>query len=221
MGGGGGVVFAAGFGGGGGGVLVPAGFAGGGGGGGVVFPAGLGGAGGGGVFPAGVGLGADLGASDFLGSYLPEGFFASFGALFGSFLPSAAGLLSFAPLLASFFVSAGLVPVGFAPSPGFAPWVPATGAPVAGAPGVPGVPGTPGFGFLFWCLSGLMIVDSGRISVTTPAAIVLPPYLNANLDPLLITIGKCNLALIDKLSPGFAILVFSGNYISTAVSAVL
>jgi hypothetical protein len=39
-------------------------------------------------------------------------------------------------------------------------------------------------------------------------AIVLPPFLRANLDPLVIVNGKCNLALIETLSPGFAILLF-------------
>ena len=47
--------------------------------------------------------------------------------------------------------------------------------------------------------------------MTTPAAIVLPPSLKANLDPLVIVKGKCSLALIDKLSPGLAIFVFSGS----------
>jgi hypothetical protein len=57
----------------------------------------------------------------------------------------------------------------------------------------------------------LISVLSGRISVTTPAAIVFPPSLKANLDPLVIVKGKCSLALIDKLSPGLAIFVFYGN----------
>lgn len=59
------------------------------------------------------------------------------------------------------------------------------------------------------------------MSVTTPAAIVLPPSLKANFDPLVMVNGKCSLALIDKLSPGLAILTFSGSSISAAVSAVL
>lgn len=49
--------------------------------------------------------------------------------------------------------------------------------------------------------------------MTTPAAIVLPPSLRANLDPLVMVNGKCNLALIETLSPGLAILVFSGSSI--------
>ncbi len=50
---------------------------------------------------------------------------------------------------------------------------------------------------------------------------VLPPYLRANLDPFVIVIGKLSLALMVRLSPGFAILTPSGRHISAAVSAVL
>jgi hypothetical protein len=57
--------------------------------------------------------------------------------------------------------------------------------------------------------------------VTTPAATVFPPSLRANLTPLVIVNGKCNLARTFKLSPGLAILTFSGRKISAAVSAVL
>ena len=49
-------------------------------------------------------------------------------------------------------------------------------------------------------------VVSGRISVTIPAAIVFPPSLKANLDPLEMVMGKFNLALMVRLSPGLAIL---------------
>ena len=66
-----------------------------------------------------------------------------------------------------------------------------------------------------------MIVSSGRVSVTTPAAIVFPPSLKANLEPFEIVNGKWSLILTAKLSPGLAIFVFSGNSISAAVSAVL
>jgi hypothetical protein len=64
-------------------------------------------------------------------------------------------------------------------------------------------------------------VSSGKILVTTPAAIVFPPSLKANLAPLTIVNGKLSLALIVILSPGFAILTPSGRQISAAVSAVL
>jgi hypothetical protein len=64
-------------------------------------------------------------------------------------------------------------------------------------------------------------VVSGKISVTTPAAMVLPPSLNANLEPFSIVRGKLSLALIVRLSPGLAILTPSGKAISAAVSAVL
>lgn len=47
--------------------------------------------------------------------------------------------------------------------------------------------------------------------MTIPAAIVFPPSLKANLAPLLIVNGKFNLILTETLSPGFAILTFSGN----------
>ena len=57
--------------------------------------------------------------------------------------------------------------------------------------------------------------------MTTPAAMVLPPSLKANLDPFWMVIGKLSLALMVKLSPGLAILTPSGRQISAAVSAVL
>lgn len=49
--------------------------------------------------------------------------------------------------------------------------------------------------------------------MTTPAATVFPPSLKANLTPLVIVSGKCNLALTFKLSPGLAILTLSGKKI--------
>ncbi len=73
----------------------------------------------------------------------------------------------------------------------------------------------------FLCLPKSNSVFSGKISVTTPAAIVFPPYLSANLAPLTIVSGKCNFNLILRLSPGLAILTPSGKQISAAVSAVL
>ena len=71
------------------------------------------------------------------------------------------------------------------------------------------------------CLPESNTVYSGKISVTTPAATVLPPSLKANLHPLVIVNGKCNFALTFKLSPGLAILTLSGKKISAAVSEVL
>jgi hypothetical protein len=50
---------------------------------------------------------------------------------------------------------------------------------------------------------------------------VFPPSLRANLDPLLIVMGKLSLALMVRLSPGLAIFTPSGRHISAAVSAVL
>ncbi len=178
-------------GGGGGAVLPPAGL--GGGGGGVALPAvGLGG-GGGVVFPAG-GLGGDLASvfgalSAFLGYYFAAGFLASLGAslvwiVFGTLLES---------VFASFLPSAGLAPsAGLPPSAGLF------------------YPTTASLGF-FPPFPVFISVLSGRIYVTTPAAIVFPPSLKANLEPLVIVNGKCNLAFIDKLSPGLAIFVFSGS----------
>ncbi len=204
-GGGGGVVFPAGFGGGGGGVFVPAGFGGGGG----AFPVGLGGAGGGVFVPAGF---AGAGGAVFappaagLGALLAYGlapyFFAYGAGFFASFAPSlAAGagfLASFGALLASFFPSAGLAPyAGLAPPA-------APGAP--GAP--PGAPGGACYLDFFCCFPGFITVVSGRIYVTTPAAMVFPPYLKANLDPFVIVNGKCSFPLMDKLSPGLPIFTF-------------
>lgn len=65
--------------------------------------------------------------------------------------------------------------------------------------------------FFFGCLLWLITVVSGKISVTTPAAMVFPPSLNANLDPFEIVNGKWSFPLIVTLSPGLAILVLSGN----------
>ena len=211
-GGGGGVVaLPAGFGGGGGGAVFPAAGLGGGGGGAVFPAAGLGGGGGGAVFPAGAGFGgalvSGLGAlSAFFGSSFPAGFLASLGASLASFPPATGFFASFDE---SFFGSAGLArSAGLASS--------ADLAPSAGLASVGGA----SLGFLP-PFPALTYVLSGRISVTTPAAIVLPPSLRANLDPLVMVNGKCNFALIEILSLGLAILVFSGSSISTAVSAVL
>lgn len=77
------------------------------------------------------------------------------------------------------------------------------------------------FSFPFLCLPESKTVSSGKISVTTPAATVLPPSLKANLAPFVIVNGKWSFALTLRLSPGFAILTFSGRKISAAVSAVL
>lgn len=57
--------------------------------------------------------------------------------------------------------------------------------------------------------------------MTIPAAIVFPPSLSANRDPLSMVMGKLSLALMVRLSPGFAIFTPSGRQISAAVSAVL
>ena len=57
--------------------------------------------------------------------------------------------------------------------------------------------------------------------MTIPAAMVFPPYLKANLDPLEMVMGKFNLALMVRLSPGCAILTPGGRHIYAAVSAVL
>lgn len=151
--------------------------------------------GGGGAFPAGLGGG---------GGAFPVGFGGGGGAFpfaggGGGVLP--AGLAGDAALGAYF--AAGFFESAF-------------GASVLAA----GVGG--GASVFFWgCLLALITVFSGRISVTTPAAIVFPPSLKANLAPFAIVSGKCNFPLIVTLSPGLAILVLSGNSISTEVSAVL
>ena len=49
--------------------------------------------------------------------------------------------------------------------------------------------------------------------MTIPAAIVFPPSLSANLDPFSMVRGKLSLALMVRLSPGFAILTPSGRQI--------
>lgn len=75
--------------------------------------------------------------------------------------------------------------------------------------------------FFFCCFPKSKTVVYGSIFVIIPAAIVLPPYLKANLAPSWIANGKFNLTLIVKLSPGIAIFVFYGKAISAAESAVL
>jgi len=193
-----------------GGTVLPAG------GGGGVLPAG----GGGGVFPAGGGGGV-LPAAGGGGGALPAAggggvFPAGGGGVFpagGGVLPAAGGVL---PAAGGVFPAAGLG--ADLASPGLAA-VLAPVAPVAPVAGVPGVP--PGTILTFLGFPKSNSVVSGNISVTIPAAIVLPPSLKANLAPLEIVIGKLSLARIVKLSPGFAILIFSGRQISAAVSAVL
>lgn len=124
-------------------------------------------------------------------------FGASFLASFGASFLSAAFLSPALP--------AGLVSAGFLAS-----------VAVVVAAGV-----SAAFSFPFLCLPESKTVSYGKISVTTPAATVLPPSLKANLAPLVIVNGKWSLALTLRLSPGFAILMFSGRKISAAVSAVL
>ena len=68
-------------------------------------------------------------------------------------------------------------------------------------------------GFPFFTFPKSSSVSSGRISVTTPAAMVLPPSLKANLDPFSMVSGKWSLALMVRLSPGFPNLVPSGRRI--------
>lgn len=197
------------FGGGGGGVfvavvpvvvVVPA--FGGGGGGVLVVPAFEGG--GGGTFePVVVVVVLEAG---FGGGVWPFGglFAASFAGSFAGLLAASfAGSLDFSSFLSPAFLSPaflspGLVSAGFV-STGF-------GASVA---------------FFLTTFPVSNTVFYGKIYVTTPAATVFPPSLKANLAPFTIVNGKFNLALIFKLSPGFAILTPSGRHISAAVSAVL
>lgn len=182
-------------------------------GGGGVFPAGGGGvvlpAGGGGTFPLVAGGGGTLApvvvAAGFggvwpFGAYFPAGevaFGAYFLASFGASFLSAAFLSPAFP--------AGLVSAGF----------------LASVPGVVAVVAAGVSVFPFLCLPESKTVSSGKISVTTPAATVFPPSLKANLAPLVIVNGKWSFALTLTLSPGLAILMFSGRKISAAVSAVL
>lgn len=153
-----------------------------GGGGGGVLPLEAAGGGGGTLDPLAGGFGAYL-AGDF-GAYFPADFGAYFVPLSPVFLSPVAGFLSPA-FLSPALVSTGLVSAG----------VTACGA----------------FYFPFLCLPESKTVSSGKIYVTTPAATVLPPYLNANLHPLVIVNGKCNLIFILRLSPGLAILTLSGK----------
>ena len=130
---------------------------------------------------------------------MPASLAASFGALLLS-----AGFLSPAFLSPATLVSAGFLAASVA------------AVPAAGVPAACSILSLP-----FLCLPESKTVSSGRISVTTPAATVLPPSLRANLVPLVMVSGKWSLALTFKLSPGLAILTFSGRKISAAVSAVL
>jgi len=63
--------------------------------------------------------------------------------------------------------------------------------------------------------------SSGKILETTPAAMVLPPSLRANLYPIATGRGKFNFNLAIILSPGIPIFYSPGRLISTATSAVL
>ena len=155
--------------------------------GGGVLPAGGGGvlpAGGGGTFPAGGGGTFPAGGGGTFpaggGGVLPAG---------GAVLPGEVVVAGLAGLFASL---AGVLEVAALGSAGLA-------SVAAGCPGV---------SLTFFGFPKSNTVVSGKICVTIPAAIVFPPSLKANLDPLSIVIGKFNLALIVKLSPGLAILVF-------------
>ncbi len=197
----------AGFPAGGGGGVLPAG------GGGGVFPAGGGGgvfpAGGGGVFPAGGG-----GVFPAGGGVFPAGggVFPAGGGVFpageGAF--PAGDVLGFAGDLASVFPAAGLAALGSA-----------LGSTVLACPGWGGTGVPEGFILTLLGFPKSSSVLSGKIWVTIPAAMVFPPSLSANLDPLSMVMGKFSLAFIVRLSPGFAILTPSGRQISAAVSAVL
>lgn len=214
---GGGVVGLAGDLAGGGGGVLPAG-------GGGVFPAGGGGGvfpvgGGGGVLPAGGGGGVLPAGGG--GGVFPAGAVVFPGAG-GGVLPAGGGVL--VPAAGGAFPAAGGVfpAAGFAAdfeSPGFAADFPLSAvlaASVAAGVGVVAVVALTFFGF-----PKSSSVFSGKTSVTIPAAIVFPPSLRANREPLVIVIGKLSFALIVRLSPGLAILTPSGSAISAAVSAVL
>lgn len=194
--GGGGGVFPAG---GGGGDVLP-------GGGGGVLVAGLAGeeAGGGGVFPAGGG--GTLPVAGGGGVLVPGAVVAGLGALF-------------APVEAGALLSALFAPPALGSAfPGALPLSPALAASPVGGVVAAGVWLT---AFTFFGFPKSSSVVSGNISVTRPAATVLPPSLRANLEPLVMVMGKFSLALIVKLSPGLAIFTFYGRQISAAVSAVL
>ena len=118
--------------------------------------------GGGGAVLAGAGLGGAFPAAG--GAVLPAGG----GAVFpGAFAGEAAVFLGSVDLAAgAFFASYAL------------------GASVAG------VSCLGGSSFFLGILPKLSSVSGGRISVTIPAAIVLPPSLKANLLPFSIVMGK-------------------------------
>jgi hypothetical protein len=194
LGGAGGAVFPAGGGGG----VFPAG------GGGGVFPAG----GAGGALPAG-GAGGALPAGG-AGGALPAGGGGVFPAGGGGVLPAAGGALAVPGVPA-----AGLA--GDLAS--LAGVLAALGSTLAAAAG--SAAGGAIVAFTFLGLPKSSSVVSGRISVTIPAAMVLPPSLSAKREPFPMVMGKLSLALMVKLSPGLAILVPSGRQISAAVSAVL
>jgi hypothetical protein len=175
------------------------------GGGGGVLPAG----GAGGVLPAG-GAGGFLPAGAGGGGVLPAV------GLAGGALPAGEGAL----------VPAAGVPAGLAPVGALAACLasPALGAlpPLASGCTWAGVGAEVGGAALtFLGLPKSSSVVSGRISVTTPAAMVFPPSLRANLDPFSMVRGKLSFALMVRLSPGLAILTPSARQISAAVSAVL
>lgn len=75
----------------------------------------------------------------------------------------------------------------------------------------------------FFFLSGTFSSpgSSGNTLETTPAAIVLPPSLKANLIPSTTGKGKFNFNLAYTLSPGIPILLSFNKCTVTATSAVL
>ena len=139
------------------------------------------------------------------GGALPAGFAGGGGAL------PAGGLAG-----AGFPAGAGL-PAGA----GFAADLAALGSGLASVLGASWAGVGAGASFAFFCLPKSSTVSFGRVLVTIPAAIVLPPSLKAKREPSIMVIGKCNFALTVRLSPGLAILIPSGRAIYAAVSAVL
>ena len=188
-----------------------------------VLPAGGGGvlpAGGGGVLPAGGGGGFPAGGLAARGGgILPAGGGGTFPpAGGGGVLPAGGGTVF--PAGGAVVFPGAVVVAGFAGL--FASFGAVLEVAALGSAGLASVAaGCPGVSLTFFGFPKSNTVVSGKICVTIPAAIVFPPSLKANLDPLSIVIGKFNLALIVKLSPGLAILVFYGSWISAAVSAVL
>ena len=159
-------------------------------------------AGGGGALPAGfAGGGGALPAGGFAGAGFPAG-----AGLAGAGLPAGAGFPAGAGLPAGAGFAADLAALGSGLASVFGAYWAGVGA---------------GVSFTFFCLPKSSTVSFGRVLVTIPAAIVLPPSLKANREPSMMVIGKCNFALTVRLSPGFAILIPSGRAIYAAVSAVL